>query len=49
MGVEADCIRTVKESIAELGGLDIIISNAVNFLPYPTFLLDIEVLNAGLH
>ncbi|RDL37933.1 Short-chain dehydrogenase protein sdr [Venustampulla echinocandica] len=28
MGVEADCIRTVKETIAQLGGLDIIISNA---------------------
>jgi NAD(P)-dependent dehydrogenase (short-subunit alcohol dehydrogenase family) len=33
MGVEADCIHTVKESIAKLGGLDIIISNAVNLPP----------------
>ncbi|RDW61057.1 short-chain dehydrogenase protein [Coleophoma cylindrospora] len=28
MGKEADCARTVQESIAELGGLDILISNA---------------------
>jgi hypothetical protein len=29
MGVEIDCIRVVKESISKLGGLDIIINNAV--------------------
>lgn len=28
-GREADCIRVVKETISKLGGLDIIISNAV--------------------
>ncbi|KAI9753724.1 MAG: hypothetical protein M4579_005015 [Chaenotheca gracillima] len=28
MGVQADIVRTVKESISQLGGLDIIISNA---------------------
>ena len=28
----ADCERTVQESIDGLGGLDIIISNAVSFL-----------------
>jgi len=28
MGVEADCVRVVKEAISHLGGLDIIISNA---------------------
>jgi NAD(P)-dependent dehydrogenase (short-subunit alcohol dehydrogenase family) len=28
-GLEADCIRVVKETISKLGGLDIIISNAV--------------------
>ena len=41
MGVEVDCIRTVKESIAKLGGLDIIISNAVNLPPTPHFLSSI--------
>ena len=29
MGVLVDCEKVVKESIAGLGGLDIIISNAV--------------------
>lgn len=29
MGLEADCVRVVEESIAKLGGLDVIISNAV--------------------
>lgn len=29
MGVEADCVRLVEESIEKLGGLDIIVSNAV--------------------
>lgn len=29
MGVEADCVRLVEESIEKLGGLDVIISNAV--------------------
>ena len=29
MGIEADCVRSVKDSIAKLGGLDVIISNAV--------------------
>ena len=29
MGLEVDCIRTVKEATSALGGLDIIISNAV--------------------
>jgi hypothetical protein len=28
-GLEVDCIRVVKETIAKLGSLDIIISNAV--------------------
>jgi hypothetical protein len=31
MGLESDCVKTVKEAIAGLGGLDIIISNAVSF------------------
>jgi NAD(P)-dependent dehydrogenase (short-subunit alcohol dehydrogenase family) len=30
MGLEDDCIQTVKKAIALLGGLDIIISNAVS-------------------
>jgi NAD(P)-dependent dehydrogenase (short-subunit alcohol dehydrogenase family) len=34
MGVEADCIKTVKETIKAFGGLDIIISNAVCHLPH---------------
>ncbi|OBT55574.1 hypothetical protein VE04_04089, partial [Pseudogymnoascus sp. 24MN13] len=28
MGLEADCVRVVEESIAKLGGLDVIVSNA---------------------
>jgi NAD(P)-dependent dehydrogenase (short-subunit alcohol dehydrogenase family) len=36
MGLEADCIRTVEESISKLGGLDIIISNAVCLLSLPS-------------
>jgi NAD(P)-dependent dehydrogenase (short-subunit alcohol dehydrogenase family) len=28
MGIEADCLEVVKEAISQLGGLDIIISNA---------------------
>lgn len=28
-GLEADCVRVVKEAISKLGGLDVIISNAV--------------------
>ena len=31
MGVLADCEKAVKDSIAGLGGLDIIISNAVRY------------------
>jgi len=34
MGLEADCVSVVKETISKLGGLDIIISNAVR-LPQP--------------
>lgn len=30
MGLEADCHRTVQEAASQLGGLDIIISNAVS-------------------
>lgn len=30
MGKEEDCVRVVEESIAALGGLDIVISNAVS-------------------
>ena len=30
MGIEADCVRVVEETIRELGGLDVIISNAVS-------------------
>jgi len=30
MGIEADCIKTVEEATKGLGGLDIIISNAVS-------------------
>jgi NAD(P)-dependent dehydrogenase (short-subunit alcohol dehydrogenase family) len=30
MGLEADCVRLVEESIEKLGGLDIIVSNAVS-------------------
>lgn len=33
MGVEADCVRVVEQAIAHLGGLDIIISNAVRIAP----------------
>ncbi len=33
MGIEADCANVVKESIAKLGGLDIIISDAVTSNP----------------
>jgi hypothetical protein len=29
MGLETECVRTVKETIKGLGGLDIIVSNAV--------------------
>ena len=29
-GVHDDCVRVVKESIDALGGLDVIISNAVS-------------------
>jgi NAD(P)-dependent dehydrogenase (short-subunit alcohol dehydrogenase family) len=38
MGKQEDCIRTVKEATQKLGGLDIIISNAVihPFTIYPT-------------
>lgn len=32
MGVEADCVRVVEETTKTLGGLDIIISNAVSVL-----------------
>lgn len=37
-GLEADCVRVVKETASKLGGLDVIISNAVrnnisNFMP----------------
>ena len=35
MGVEADCVRLVEESIEKLGGLDIIVSNAVSPLSPP--------------
>ena len=31
MGVLEDCQRVVKESLKVLGGLDIIVSNAVSF------------------
>ena len=31
MGVLADCQRVVRESISSLGGLDVIVSNAVSF------------------
>jgi NAD(P)-dependent dehydrogenase (short-subunit alcohol dehydrogenase family) len=36
MGKEADCTRTVEEAIAQLGGLDILISNAghTRFIPF---------------
>jgi hypothetical protein len=37
-GLEQDCIRVVKETISILGGLDIIISNAVRD-PRPDFYL----------
>jgi hypothetical protein len=33
MGKEADCTRTVEEAIKGLGGLDIIVSNAVSHPP----------------
>lgn len=33
MGLEADCTRVVNEAIFALGGLDIIISNAVCYSP----------------
>ncbi len=36
MGLLVDCERTVLESIDGLGGLDIIVSNAVGF-PYDNF------------
>jgi NAD(P)-dependent dehydrogenase (short-subunit alcohol dehydrogenase family) len=29
MGVEADCVRVVEETVGRLGGLDVIVSNAV--------------------
>lgn len=32
-GVQADCIRTIKTTIEQLGGLDVVISNAVR-LPH---------------
>ena len=32
MGILADCQRVVRESIRALGGLDVIVSNAVSFL-----------------
>ncbi|OBT65335.1 hypothetical protein VE03_04627 [Pseudogymnoascus sp. 23342-1-I1] len=37
MGVEADCVRVVEESVEKLGGLDVIISNAgwTRFAPIP--------------
>jgi len=41
LGLEADCIRTVKEATEKLGGLDIIISNA-GYTRFSTF----EDLNA---
>lgn len=34
MGVEADCIKTVETAIEKLGGLDIIIANAVRLSPF---------------
>jgi hypothetical protein len=30
-GLEADCVRVVKEAVSKLGGLDVIISNAVRY------------------
>lgn len=33
MGKEADCTRTVEEAIQGLGGLDILVSNAVSHPP----------------
>ena len=30
MGLREDCERTIKESIEGLGGLDVIVSNAVS-------------------
>src|SRR5690348_2317415 len=30
MGLEADCVRVVEDTIKEFGGLDIIVSNAVS-------------------
>lgn len=37
MGLEADCVRVVEEATKLLGGLDIIVSNAVSalFSVYP--------------
>lgn len=35
MGVLDDCVRIVKESIRGLGGLDIIVSNAVSLFAFP--------------
>ena len=32
-GLEKDCIRVVQETISKLGGLDVIVSNAVRELP----------------
>ena len=32
-GLERDCVRVVQETISKLGGLDIIVSNAVRELP----------------
>lgn len=31
-GLQADCVRVVKEAVSKLGGLDVIISNAVRKL-----------------
>jgi NAD(P)-dependent dehydrogenase (short-subunit alcohol dehydrogenase family) len=35
MGLEADCVKIVEETIKELGGLDVIISNAVSHPSLP--------------
>ena len=35
MGVEEDCVNTVKTAIEKLGGLDIIIANAVSPTDHP--------------
>lgn len=41
MGIEADCNKVVKESIDKLGGLDVIISNAVSSLAVLLIMLSI--------